>query len=119
MSAHGALARQLAATLPGGLHDARQLELHVQFCREMEILSLLARATSWVVDPMLALLVWRWEAAWWPKPAAGISDQRQALLVDMAAFGHALHAALRLWPAQANPRWCRRSAVFCCRSHTV
>ena len=37
--------------VPGRLRHPWQLELHAQFCREMEILSLLTRATSWVPDP--------------------------------------------------------------------
>jgi len=101
MSAHGAQARSLAMSLSGGVHDAWQVEMHVQYCRKMEILSLLARATTWVADPMLPLLIWRWEAAWLPRPAEGIADLRQALLVDMAAFGHALHGAVR--PAALLP----------------
>jgi hypothetical protein len=101
MSAHGAHARALALSLPGAVHDGWQLEMHVQYCREMEILSLLARATTWAADPMLPLLTWGWEAAWLPRPAEEISDLRQALLVDMAAFGHAVHGAVR--PAALLP----------------
>jgi hypothetical protein len=101
MSAHGAQARRLTATLAGAVHDGWQVETHVQYCREMEILSLLARATSWVPDPMLPFLVWQWEAAWLTKPAEGISDLRQAMLIDLAAFGHALHGAIR--PAALLP----------------
>jgi hypothetical protein len=101
MSAHGAQARQLAATLAGAVHDGWQVEMHVQFCREMEILSLLARATSWTLDPLLPFLMWQWENAWLPRPAAGIADRTQALLIDMAAFGHALHGGMR--PAALLP----------------
>ncbi len=106
MSAHGALARQLAAALPGRLREGWQVELHVQYCREIEILSLLAGAASWVPDPMLAFLIWQWEIAWWPKPAEGAADRRQGLLIDLAAFGHALHAVTRpaaLLPEDAPP----------------
>jgi hypothetical protein len=95
MSAHGAQARQLAATLSGAVHDGWQVEMHVQFCREMEILSLLARATSWTLDPQLPFLMWQWESAWLPRPAEGIADRRQGLLIDIAALGHALHGGMR------------------------
>jgi len=101
MSAHGAQARQLAASLPGSLRDGWEVEMHVQYCREMEILSLLARATSWTPDPMLAFLIWQWESAWWPQPAEGVADRHQGLLIDMAAFGHAVHAVTR--PAALLP----------------
>ena len=103
MSAHGAQARQLAAALPGSLHNGWQVELHSQYCRELEILSLIARATSWVPDPMLAFLVWRWEAAWLPKPIEGAADQHHGLLIDMAAFGHAVHSVIR--PAALLPEF--------------
>lgn len=110
MSAHGAQARHLAATLPGSVHDGWQVETHVQYCREMEILSLLARATSWAPDPMLPFLIWQWEMAWLPKPAEGIADLRQALLIDLAAFGHALHGAIR--PAALLPEDARDMDPF-------
>ncbi len=101
MSAHGAEARQLAMALPGSLHDGWQLELHSQYCREMEILSLVARATSWVPDPALAFLIWQWEMAWLPKSVEGAADHSQGLLIDLAAFGHALHTVIR--PAALLP----------------
>lgn len=101
LSAHGAQARQLATALPGHLHHPWQLELHSQFCREMEILSLLTRATFWVPDPTLMLHLWQWEAAWMPKPGKMVGDTYHSLLVDMAAFGHALHAGIR--PAALLP----------------
>jgi hypothetical protein len=101
MSAHGAQARQLAATLPHHLLQPWQLELHAQYCREMEILSLLTRATSWVPDPALAFMIWRWEAAWMPRPMQGAADYFHGLLVDMAALGHAIHAGIR--PAALLP----------------
>ena len=103
MSAHGAQARQLAAALPGSLHNGWQVELHSQYCREMEILSLIARATSWVPDPTLAFLLWRWEAAWLPKPVEGTADHHHGLLIDMAAFGHAVHSVIR--PAALLPEF--------------
>ncbi len=92
MSTHGAMARRLAVALPAHLYDGGQVDLHAQYCREMEVLSLLARATSWVSDPMLAVLIWRWEAAWLPQPVEGTADRSHGLLIDRAAFGHALHA---------------------------
>ncbi len=101
LSAHGAWARRLAAVLPVRLRNGWQEELHAQYCREMEILSLLTRATSWVPDPMLAFLIWQWEATWWPQRAEGVADQSQGLLIDLAAFGHALHAVIR--PAALLP----------------
>ena len=55
---------------------------------------------------MLPFLAWQWEGAWLPRPAAGTADQYQALLIDLAAFGHALHAGLRpaaLLPEAAPP----------------
>ena len=103
LSAHGAQARQLAAALAGGLRDAWQVELHSQYCREVEILSLVARATSWVPDPMLPMLAWRWETAWMPVSAKGAADHFQGLLIDLAAFGHALHAVIR--PAALLPEF--------------
>jgi hypothetical protein len=101
LSAHGAQARQLAAALPSHLHQPWQLELHSQFCREMEILSLLMRATSWVPDMNLPFRMWQWETAWLPQPGKSGGDPYQNLLVDMAAFGHALHAGIR--PAALLP----------------
>ncbi len=103
MSAHGAQTRQLAAALAGSLHDAWQIELHSQYCREVEILSLVARATSWVPDPMLPLLAWQWETAWMPVSAKGAANHFQGFLIDLAAFGHALHAVVR--PAALLPEF--------------
>jgi len=87
--------------LPGHLRDGVQVELHDQYSRELHILSLLGRATSWVPDPMLPFLLWQWEAAWLPRPAEGAEDQHQGFLIDLAAFGHALHAGIR--PAALLP----------------
>jgi hypothetical protein len=103
MSAHGAQARQLAAALPGSLTDGWQVELHSQYCREVEILSLIMRATSWVFDPTLVFLLWQWEMAWLPRPVEGTADQYQGLLIDLAAFGHALHSVIR--PAALLPEF--------------
>jgi hypothetical protein len=101
MSAHGALARQLAAALPGSLQDGFQVEMHGECCRQLEFLSMLARATSWVPDPMLPLLFWQWEAAWWPRPVDCVADWMQARMIDLAAFNHAIHAVVR--PAALLP----------------
>ncbi len=101
LSVHGAQTRLLAAALPGHLRDGVQVELHDQYSRELHILSLLGRATSWVPDPMLPFLLWQWEAAWLPRPAEGAEDQHQGFLIDLAAFGHALHAGIR--PAALLP----------------
>jgi hypothetical protein len=46
ISAHGALARQFAFTLPIKLESAGQTELNAQVYRETEIVSLLLRATA-------------------------------------------------------------------------
>jgi hypothetical protein len=117
MSAHGAQARQLAATLPGAVRDGWGVETHVQYCREMEILSLLARATSWTPDPVLPFLIWQWEMAWLPKPAEGITDLRQGLLIDFAAFSHALHGAIR--PAALLPENSRDMDPFSLAMHRM
>lgn len=101
ISAHGAQARQLALALPGRVRYSWQVELHSQYCRELEILSLLTRATSWVPDAGLVFVNWQWEAAWMPRPASAAADQFQGLLIDVAAFGHALHSVIR--PAALLP----------------
>jgi hypothetical protein len=105
ISAHGALARQLAFALPQQMKAAWQTELNAQLYRETEIVSLMLRATSWVFDPELLMLSASWEAAWLPKPLAGLSDRTLALTIDLAALGHAVHAAIRpaaLLPDQAS-----------------
>ena len=91
ISAHGALARQLAMSLPGQFKAGWQTELNAQFHREAEILSLLMRATSWVPDFTLPYQMLTWEAAWLPKPVTGVSDQKLAMTIDVAALGHAVH----------------------------
>lgn len=101
ISAHGALARQLAITLPGQLRAGWQTELNAQLYREAEIVSLLLRATSWVPDLALPYLASSWEMAWLPQPATEIPDRTQALTIDIAALGHAVHAAIR--PAAILP----------------
>jgi hypothetical protein len=101
ISAHAALARQLAISVPPQLQAGWQTELHAQLYREAEIVSLLLRATAWAPDPAVAWLVMSWEAAWLPKPTVGIADWKEGLMIDMAALGHALHAAIR--PAALLP----------------
>lgn len=101
ISAHGALTRQLAIAVPPRLHAGWQTELHAQLYREAEIVSLLLRATSWVPDFAIPWMAMSWETAWLPKPATGIADVTEGLMIDMAALGHALHAAIR--PAALLP----------------
>ena len=101
ISAHGALARHLAFTLPGQMKAGWQTELNAQFYREAEIVSLMLRATSWVIDPELLILSAFWEAAWLPRPTEGVADRAQAFIIDIAALGHAQHAVIR--PAALLP----------------
>jgi hypothetical protein len=101
VSAHGALARLLAVALPGQCRPGWQGELNAQLHREAEIVSLLLRATQWTPDPALLFLAATWEAAWIPAPVTGISDVIQALTIDLAALGHAVHGAIR--PAALLP----------------
>ena len=105
ISAHGALARQLAFVLPGQMNAGWQTELNAQFHRETEIVSLMMRATAWVPDFMLPYMALTWEAAWLPKPVAAVTDQKQAMTIDIAALGHAVHGAIRpaaLLPVEAG-----------------
>ncbi|MGY3534929.1 homoserine acetyltransferase [Bradyrhizobium sp. USDA 4452] len=102
---HGALARQLALTLPGQFNAGWQTELNTQLHRETEIVSLLLRATSWMPDIMVFYNTLIWEAAWVPTPTAGIADRRLATTIDIAALGHAAHGAIRpaaLLPVEAS-----------------
>jgi hypothetical protein len=101
ISAHGALARQLAVALPGQHRPGWQGELNAQLHRELEIVSLLFRATAWKPDPVLLFLVPTWEAAWIPAPVTGVSDVIDALAIDLAALGHAVHGVIR--PAALLP----------------
>jgi len=106
ISAHGALARRLAFALPGQMKVGWQTELNAQFYREAETVSLLMRATSWNPDPELLLLVPSWEVAWLPKPRTDLADATMAFMIDTAALGHAVHAAIRpaaLLPDKASP----------------
>ncbi|WFU69892.1 hypothetical protein [Bradyrhizobium sp. CB2312] len=105
ISAHGALARQFAFTLPMRLDAAWQTELNAQFYRESEIVSLLMRATSWIPDLALGYMAASWEAAWLPAPIDGIADPRLAQAVHLATLAHAVHAGIRpaaLLPVEAN-----------------
>jgi len=106
ISAHSAQARQLCMVLPTHFRNAMDVELHSQFHHAMEIASMLARATSWVQDPILAFLIGKWEATWMPRAADGVTDSGLALLIDLVALGHALHAVIRpaaLLPENINP----------------
>jgi hypothetical protein len=105
ISAHAALVRQLAMALPAQLSAGWQTELNAQFHREMEIVSLLTRATSWVPDFMLPYQLLTWEAAWLPKLISDIADQKLMMTIDVAALGHAVHGAIRpasLLPVEAS-----------------
>jgi hypothetical protein len=101
ISAHGALARQLAFTLPQQMKAGWQTELNAQFYRESEFVSLLLRATSWTVDLELPMLIASWEVAWLPRPVSGLNDRALASTIDIAALGHAVHGAIR--PAALLP----------------
>jgi hypothetical protein len=101
ISAHGALARQLAFSVPQQMKAGWQTELNAQFYRESEIVSLLLRATSWTVDLELPMLVATWEVAWLPRSVSGLSDRTLASTIDVAALGHAVHGAIR--PAALLP----------------
>jgi hypothetical protein len=101
ISAHGALARQLAFTLPQQMNAGWQSELNAQFYRESEIVSLLLRATSWTIDLELPILTASWEVAWLPRPVSGPNDRALASTIDIAALGHAVHGAIR--PAALLP----------------
>lgn len=110
MSGHGALARQLAMAVGGPVRTPAAAELHAQFCRETEIVSLLARSVAWTLHPFLPMQAWRWELAWLPRPAEGVADPALARLVDLAALGHALHAAIR--PAAILPETAKQDDPF-------
>ena len=101
ISAHGALARQLAFTVPQQMKAGWQTELNAQFYRESEIVSLLLRTTSWTVDLELPMLAATWEVSWLPRSASGLGDRALASTIDVAALGHAVHGAIR--PAALLP----------------
>ncbi|MET3844434.1 hypothetical protein [Bradyrhizobium sp. OAE829] len=105
ISAHGALARQFAFSLPMKLESAWQTELNAQLYRETEIMSLLLRATSWVPDLALGYMAASWETAWFPAPMDGIADRSLAAATGLATLAHAVHAGIRpaaLLPVEAN-----------------
>ncbi|ANW01176.1 hypothetical protein [Bradyrhizobium icense] len=105
ISAHGALARQLALALPAQLKAGWQTELNAQLHRETETVSLLLRATSWVPDFTFPYRALTWEASWLSKPVTGVQDHRLAITIDIAALGHAVHATIRpaaLLPVEAS-----------------
>jgi hypothetical protein len=105
ISAHGALARQYAFTLPAKLEFAWQTEINAQVFRETEIVSLLLRATSWVPDLTLGYLAASWETAWLPAPVEAIPDPSLAMAAGLATLAHAVHAGIRpaaLLPVDAN-----------------
>jgi hypothetical protein len=105
ISAHGALARQLAIALPGQLKAGWQTELNAQLHLETEIVSLLLRASFWVPDFMFPYELLTWETAWLPKLPSDIADQKLAMTIDVAALGHAVHGAIRpaaLLPVEAS-----------------
>src|SRR5258708_19791604 len=88
ISAHGALARQLAVALPGQLKAGWQTEVNAQLHRETEIVSLLMRATAWVPDFTLAYHALTWEAAWFPKPVIPTADPKLPLPIDISSLAH-------------------------------
>ena len=105
ISAHGALARQFAFTLPTRLDSAWQTELNAQLYRETEIISLLLRATSWAPDLTMGYMAASWETAWFPAPIDEIPDRTLALAAGLATLAHAVHAGIRpaaLLPVEAN-----------------
>lgn len=105
ISAHGALARQFAFTLPMKLEFAWQTELNAQVYREIEIISLLLRATSWVPDLPLVYMATSWETAWLPASIEGIPDRTLAPAIGLATLAHAVHASIRpaaLLPVEAS-----------------
>jgi hypothetical protein len=95
------MARQLAIALAWQVKANWHTELNAQFYREAEIVSLLLRATAWEPDPELLFLLPSWEAAWLPRPPAGVADRALGLTIDIAALGHALHSVIR--PAALLP----------------
>ena len=106
ISAHGALARQSAFTLPAKFDAGWQTELNAQLFRETEIVSVLMRATSWTPDPGLGYMAVGWESAWYPAPVYEIADWPLAMAVGLTTLAHAVHAAIRpaaLLPTAANP----------------
>jgi hypothetical protein len=110
ISAHGALARHLGSALAMQSMDGWRGELNAQFYRETEIASLLWHTTAWVPDFELPLLAPSWETAWLITPVPGIPDCIQATTIDLAALGHAVHAAIR--PAALLPKGVQPQDAF-------
>ncbi len=106
LCAHGTLATRLAPTVLGPVHTAGQVVLHGAYWREMEICSLLSRATSWTFDAALPFLTPRWEAAFLPAPVRPGGTLVEDQMIDLSAFGHAVYGGIRpatLLPPKADP----------------
>lgn len=106
LRAHGALATRLGPVVLGRVETPGQAVLHSAYWRELEICSLLTRATAWTLDAALPFLAARWEAAFLPMAVKPAGNPLEDQLIDLAAFGHAVHAGLRpatLLPPQADP----------------
>jgi hypothetical protein len=110
MSAHGAELRLLASALLKLSFGVPEIALHAQLYQETEIVGLLWRATTWLPDPILPWLLWQWESAWLPQAVEGMSNPTQGAVIDAAAFGYALHTAIR--PATILPEHIRLSDPF-------
>lgn len=117
VSAHGALARQSAFSLPARLESAWQTELNAQLYRETEIVSLLLRATSWAPDPGLGYMAVAWESAWYPAPIYEISDWPLAVAAGLATLAHAVHAGIR--PSALLPMEADREDPFATALHRI
>lgn len=117
VSAHGALARQSAFSLPARLESGWQTELNAQLYRETEIVSLLLRATSWAPDPGLGYMAVAWESAWYPAPVYEISDWPLAVAAGLATLAHAVHAGIR--PAALLPMEANREDPFVTALHRI
>jgi hypothetical protein len=93
ISCHSAHARRLAALLPISINEHWQSIVHAHYFHEIEVVSLLARTTNWTIDLQLSYLLWQWEMAW--QARSPIAEAGLPHLVNVAAFGHALHSAVR------------------------
>lgn len=100
----------LALPAAGPLFGAKEIELHGQLSRELEIPSLLTRATLGQPDPMLMWQIGQWEVAWLPQPIEGVTRPLQGPAIDAAAFGYALDTATR--PAVLLPQHMAASDPF-------
>jgi hypothetical protein len=110
MSVHGAELRLLASALLKPSFGVQEIALHAQLYQETEIVGLLWRATAWLPDPILPWLLWQWEAAWLPQAVEGMANPAQGAVIDAAAFGYALHTAIR--PAAILPEHIGMSDPF-------